>query len=448
MCRMIIHWHSCNHLVADYMNCPFDSSPLHEEETVTTALVADQCWACEQLAREQICYAVQVTEQMLFTIDQLEQILGVEKAHPDFLDMVARFYARGDHKNWGQPGINHAKYSVPDPYVDQLADHSYLLARGENYAAGITDYVPEEDPAMAKWENPLDVSGLNTDVVGVREPSEYFLLAINRSAWMYAGDQTQQTTTDTTNLTLLPEPTVPETPVQVSESFEQEHQTSFDSSLATVDSNSYNNSFNGSILIPATTPEFDEVSPWPYDTINPALLTMPMPAAVEAYKSPSDGSMLSSMIPSTPINPVVPTAQDLIINQYPATYLPPDTNQILAPASYFNDELFFDPIYIPGQHSAISIKDLEPELDLSHAVNPGVDADEIFLTQEVFPILPRSPSQPNRDILHESSNWLDTVNFEEILCVDSADFTDGFLQMEVPGDDEEEERPAKRVRFE
>ncbi|KAH1277864.1 hypothetical protein KXW98_002946 [Aspergillus fumigatus] len=122
MCHISIFWHNCNHLIPMTLTCPFQDLPSHTTEPTSTAILGEPCPLCRQAYPP--CKQTLTTHQGLLTAETLASILNVSVAQPGFLDMVARFFARGDHKRFDQPGPERAAYDQSDGYLDALAEES------------------------------------------------------------------------------------------------------------------------------------------------------------------------------------------------------------------------------------------------------------------------------------------------------------------------------------
>ncbi|KAB8238441.1 uncharacterized protein BDW43DRAFT_306301 [Aspergillus alliaceus] len=178
MCQMVIFWHACTHLVVSYMTCAFEEARNHEEQTATTALMESDCWICQQ--HGQPCRGEPDTmKRLLMTVQNMECILGVSADESGFLDMVARFYARGDHKRWLQPGVAKAKYTKEDPYVRGLEIQTYLCTRGRSDFHMNPGYAFDIMIALFQQWDRLDYSNLNWSMAGYRRPSDFFFVSSN-----------------------------------------------------------------------------------------------------------------------------------------------------------------------------------------------------------------------------------------------------------------------------
>jgi hypothetical protein len=135
MCHLSIFWHNCDHLILMTLTCPFQDLPSHTAEPTSTALLGDPCPLCRQAyppSKQTL-----TTHQSLLTAQKLASILNVSVSQPGFLDMVARFFARGDHKRFDQPGPEKAAYDERDEYLDALAEESRLAVQ----ALDLTSYL-------------------------------------------------------------------------------------------------------------------------------------------------------------------------------------------------------------------------------------------------------------------------------------------------------------------
>ncbi|KAF7179094.1 hypothetical protein CNMCM7691_008023 [Aspergillus felis] len=127
MCHISIFWHNCDHLIPMTLTCPFQDLPSHTIEPTSTALLGDPCPLCRQAYPPN--KQTLTTHQSLLTAQTLASILNASVAQPGFLDMVARFFARGDHKRFEQPGPERAPYDQSDEYLDALAAESRLAVQ-------------------------------------------------------------------------------------------------------------------------------------------------------------------------------------------------------------------------------------------------------------------------------------------------------------------------------
>ncbi|KAE8371179.1 hypothetical protein BDV26DRAFT_299025 [Aspergillus bertholletiae] len=177
MCQMVVFWYACAHLIVSYMTCPFEEARNHKEQTATTALVDVDCWICQQYQQHPTWGASRTMKRLLMTVQNMEYILGVPADEDGFLDMVARFYARGDHKRWVQPGVAKAKYSKDDPYVRDLEVQSYLCTRGQKDFHINPGYAFDILLAMMKHWDRADYSDLNWSMTGYRPPSDFFYVS-------------------------------------------------------------------------------------------------------------------------------------------------------------------------------------------------------------------------------------------------------------------------------
>ncbi|PLB44599.1 hypothetical protein P170DRAFT_289005 [Aspergillus steynii IBT 23096] len=131
MCQLIVFWYTCDHLILSSMKCPFDGATTHEEETTTVSLADYPCWLCKQGPSHAQWEKVERLKWAILTVAQLEFILDISSYDADFLFRIADFFARGDHKRWGQPGETKAKYTGKDPYIMSLELEVTLAARGD-----------------------------------------------------------------------------------------------------------------------------------------------------------------------------------------------------------------------------------------------------------------------------------------------------------------------------
>lgn len=156
---MIVFWHSCGHLYASYLQCPFKGLDRHEEDLATAATVDAGCWACKVTD----CPVTRNLRKTLLTVEHLEGILGESSTDPGFLDSVVGFYAHGDHSRyWDQPGHSKAGYVEDDPYMDDMCAEVYLEAAARTgefaYNAG---FAFDLEVAQAARNDPKNNSNLN-----------------------------------------------------------------------------------------------------------------------------------------------------------------------------------------------------------------------------------------------------------------------------------------------
>jgi hypothetical protein len=184
---MVVFWHTCAHLVVSYLTCAFEEARNHQEETATTALVDTECWMCQQQAKHPDWSESETMRRRLMTVENMEDILGISAEEPVFLDMVARFYARGDHKRWSQPGVAKAKYWKEDPYIRGLQIQSYLCTRGRRDFHMNPGYAFDVLFAMMKHYDRSDFTCLNWEMTGYRPPCDYFFVSSNMVGMMAGG---------------------------------------------------------------------------------------------------------------------------------------------------------------------------------------------------------------------------------------------------------------------
>ncbi|KAB8254798.1 hypothetical protein BDV32DRAFT_154854 [Aspergillus pseudonomiae] len=177
MCQMVVFWHACTHLIVSYMTCAFEEARNHKEQTATTALIDADCWICQQHQKHPAWGASGTMQRLLMTVQNMEYILGVSADEDGFLDMVARFYARGDHKRWMQPGVAKAKYTKDDPYIRGLEVQSYLCTRGQRDFHMNPGYAFDILFALMKHWDRADYSDLNWSMTGYRPPSDFFYVS-------------------------------------------------------------------------------------------------------------------------------------------------------------------------------------------------------------------------------------------------------------------------------
>jgi hypothetical protein len=149
MCHLSIFWHNCDHLIPMTLTCPFQDLPSHTTEPTSTALLGDPCPLCRQ--QYPLNKQTLTTHQSLLTAQTLASILNASVAQPGFLDMVARFFARGDHKRFDQPGPEKSVYDQSDEYLDSLAEESRLAVQTLSLNLDLDDLcdlppAPNSDP--------------------------------------------------------------------------------------------------------------------------------------------------------------------------------------------------------------------------------------------------------------------------------------------------------------
>ncbi|RHZ50029.1 uncharacterized protein CDV56_103283 [Aspergillus thermomutatus] len=150
MCHLSIFWHNCDHLIPMTLTCPFQDLPSHTTEPTSTALLGDPCPLCRQAYPPN--KQTLTTHQSLLTAQTLASILNVSVTQPGFLDMVARFFARGDHKRFDQPGPERAAYDQGDGYIDALAEKSRLAVQALDLNLYLDlDFDPNADPEAHGW---------------------------------------------------------------------------------------------------------------------------------------------------------------------------------------------------------------------------------------------------------------------------------------------------------
>lgn len=179
MCQLIVFWHTCGHLLLSSMKCPFDGAATHEEETTTTSLVDQQCWLCNQSPDHPLREKVERLQSLILTVNQLEEILAISSYDGDFLARIAGFYARGDHKRWGQPGETKARYTKTDSYITSLELEVALAARSESRFPMSPGLMFDLELALAKRFDVTNVSTLLWPLRGWRGPCPSFYSSSN-----------------------------------------------------------------------------------------------------------------------------------------------------------------------------------------------------------------------------------------------------------------------------
>lgn len=100
MCKPIVLWYTCGHLLYNVDECPDKDTDGHERHETTADCSTEMCPVCPKPDS----YVVDYLKSTLLTATQLAGILDADAASTGFLAMIARFYARGDHKHFNQPG--------------------------------------------------------------------------------------------------------------------------------------------------------------------------------------------------------------------------------------------------------------------------------------------------------------------------------------------------------
>ncbi|KAH8433523.1 uncharacterized protein LDX57_011157 [Aspergillus melleus] len=177
MCQLIIFWHTCSHLILTSLKCPFDGCTTHEEETTTTALVDYPCYLCKQGPDHPQWERVSRVRSAILTVEHMECILDVSCYDNDFLARVAGFYARGDHKRWGQPGEDKAKYTQKDYCIESLELEVALAAREEMSVPTSPGLMFDLEFALAKRFDLENLKTLFWPLKGWREPGSAFYSA-------------------------------------------------------------------------------------------------------------------------------------------------------------------------------------------------------------------------------------------------------------------------------
>ncbi|PLN86647.1 hypothetical protein BDW42DRAFT_182356 [Aspergillus taichungensis] len=179
MCQMIVFWHSCGHLYASYLRCPFKGLDRHEEELATAATVDAECWACKVTE----CPVSRSLKTTLLTVEHLEGILGESSTDPGFLDSVIGFYAHGDHSRyWGQPGHRKAGYVVEDSYMDDMRAEVYLetAARTGKLACN-AGFAFDLKIAQAAQNDPQNNNNINWFARGAYPKNPFYYQSSNTS---------------------------------------------------------------------------------------------------------------------------------------------------------------------------------------------------------------------------------------------------------------------------
>ncbi|KAK1138774.1 hypothetical protein N8T08_002005 [Aspergillus melleus] len=177
MCQLIVFWHTCSHLILTSLKCPFDGCTTHEEETTTTALVDYPCYLCKQGPDHPQWERISRVRSAILTVEHMECILDVSCYDNDFLARVAGFYARGDHKRWGQPGEDKAKYTQKDYCIESLELEVALAAREEMSVPISPGLMFDLEFALAKRFDLENLKTLFWPLKGWREPGSAFYSA-------------------------------------------------------------------------------------------------------------------------------------------------------------------------------------------------------------------------------------------------------------------------------
>ncbi|PYH76067.1 hypothetical protein BO82DRAFT_396375 [Aspergillus uvarum CBS 121591] len=140
MCRMEIHIYSCTHIWALRERCSHHQMPNHQELPARNVTIASPCLIC----RDPPIKHTFLEQRMLFTIQSMESILGMSRHDPGFADSVTRFYARGDHGRWMQPG-----YLRPRSLEDQQEEEAYYQAVLVSSGQSVVDTAAVARPAAS-----------------------------------------------------------------------------------------------------------------------------------------------------------------------------------------------------------------------------------------------------------------------------------------------------------
>ncbi|PKY09242.1 hypothetical protein P168DRAFT_278744 [Aspergillus campestris IBT 28561] len=186
MCQMIVFWHSCGHLYASYLQCPFKELDRHEDNFATAANVDVKCWACKMTE----CPVTKQLKTTLLTVEHLEIILGESSTDPGFLESVIGFYAHGDHSRyWDQPGPRKAEYVLDDPYMEDMEDEAYLEAAARTGEfAGNAGFAFDLEIAQAARNDPQNHNNLNWFARGAYSTYPFYYQLSDKSVFQPPGN--------------------------------------------------------------------------------------------------------------------------------------------------------------------------------------------------------------------------------------------------------------------
>lgn len=159
MCGPQIGWYNCDHLVYINISCPNKDTEGHKNRELICDIKLELCPICVQPETAAINYV----KSMLLTGFQLADILNADPFGPGFMGMVARFYSRGDHKHFNQPGpdgsdpegqalvqridamvqrlrskYGTATFPLPEKFAKDIPGHAFDVALNE-IAEGVPD---------------------------------------------------------------------------------------------------------------------------------------------------------------------------------------------------------------------------------------------------------------------------------------------------------------------
>lgn len=100
MCGPEVGWYTCDHLYYSNISCADKGTEGHKAHGVICDVKIVQCPFCLQPETTATSYV----KSILLTGCQLADILNADPYANGYVGMVARFYARGDHKDFNQPG--------------------------------------------------------------------------------------------------------------------------------------------------------------------------------------------------------------------------------------------------------------------------------------------------------------------------------------------------------
>lgn len=183
---MIVFWHSCGHLYASYLQCPFKGLERHEDDLATAATVDVKCWACKTTE----CPVTKNLKTTLLTVEHLEVILGESSTDLGFLESVIGFYAHGDHSRyWDQPGPRKAEYVVDDPYMEDMGAETYLeaAARTGKFACN-AGFAFDLEIAQAARNDPQNHNNLNWFARGAYSTYPFYYRLSDKSVFQPPGN--------------------------------------------------------------------------------------------------------------------------------------------------------------------------------------------------------------------------------------------------------------------
>lgn len=133
MCRHIVEWYTCQHLVHKYETCAFHSESDHRSSPPTAKVSLEECYLCQSLSTETPNGRLDQLREMQLTVFQLSEFLGLDMTGPlpDFLDSIAQFFARGDHHLFLQPSATTTLDAVQAMDLMDLDELDFDLDQGE-----------------------------------------------------------------------------------------------------------------------------------------------------------------------------------------------------------------------------------------------------------------------------------------------------------------------------